>query len=42
LATANIGSEDFTVTGSTDLPKGSLVKVKGLEGLKLIVEQAEN
>jgi len=22
LATANIGSEDFTVTGSTDLPKG--------------------
>src|SRR6266851_2665500 len=42
LATANIGSEDFSVTGSTDLPKGSLVKVKGLEGLKLIVEQAEN
>lgn len=42
VATANIGSEDFTVTGSTDLPKGTLVKVKGLEGLKLIVEQAEN
>jgi len=42
VATANIGSEDFTVTGSTDLPKGTLVKVKGLEGLKLIVEGTEN
>src|SRR2546427_895840 len=42
VATANIGSEDFTVTGSTDLPKGTLVKVKGLEGLKLMVEQVEN
>src|SRR5713226_6313866 len=42
LATANIGSEDFTVTGSTDLPKGALVKVKGVEGLRLIVEGAEN
>src|SRR5712692_8758831 len=42
LATANIGSEDFTVTGSTDLPKGTLVKVKGLDGLKLIVEGTEN
>src|SRR5881296_57525 len=38
LATANVGSEDFSVTGSTDLPKGTLVKVKGLEGLRLIVE----
>ncbi|TMI13604.1 hypothetical protein E6H33_09830 [Candidatus Bathyarchaeota archaeon] len=42
VATANIGSEDFTVTGPTDLPKGTLIKVKDLEGLKLIVEQAEN
>ncbi len=42
VATANIGSEDFTVTGQTDLPKGTLIKVKDLEGLKLIVEQAEN
>jgi membrane-bound serine protease (ClpP class) len=42
LATANIGSEDFTVTGSTNLPKGTLVKVKDLEGLKLVVEEAEN
>src|SRR5712691_2369235 len=42
LATADIGSEDFTVTGSTDLPKGTLVRVKGLDGLRLTVEQAEN
>ena len=42
LATANIGSEDFTVTGSTDLPKGTLVMVKGLDGLKLVVEGTEN
>jgi len=42
LATANIGSEDFTVTGSTDLPKGTLVKVKDVDKLKLIVEKAEN
>jgi len=42
LATANVGSEDFSVTGSTDLPKGTLVKVKGLEGLRLIVEGAED
>ena len=42
LATANIGSEDFTVTGSTDLSKGTLVMVKGLDGLKLIVEGTEN
>ena len=40
LATANIESEDFTVTGSTDLPKGTVVMVKALEGLKLIVEEA--
>src|SRR5437667_2371757 len=42
VATANIGSEDFTVTVPTDLPKATLIKVKDLEGLKLIVEQAEN
>ncbi len=42
VATANIGSEDFTVTGSTDMPKGTLVRVKDLQGLRLIVEQAEN
>jgi membrane-bound serine protease (ClpP class) len=42
VATANIGSEDFTVTGSTDMPKGTLVRVKNLEGLRLIVEKAED
>ncbi len=42
VATANIGAEDFTVTGSTDLPNGTLVKVKDIQGLRLIVEKAEN
>ena len=42
VATANIGAEDFTVTGSTDLPSGTRVRVKDLQGLRLIVERAEN
>src|SRR5216683_571397 len=42
VATANIGAEDFTVTGSTDLPNGTLVRVKDLQGLRLIVEKAES
>jgi membrane-bound serine protease (ClpP class) len=42
VATANIGSEDFSVTGSTDMPKGTLVKVKDIKGLRLIVEKGEN
>ena len=42
VATANIGSEDFSVTGSTDMPKGTLVKVKDVEGLRLTVEKEEN
>jgi membrane-bound serine protease (ClpP class) len=42
VATANIGSEDFTVTGSTDLPNGTLVRVKDIQGLRLIVEKAES
>src|SRR5467141_3072334 len=42
VATANIGAEDFTVTGSTDLPNGTLVKVKDIQGLRLMVEKAEN
>jgi membrane protein implicated in regulation of membrane protease activity len=41
-ATANIGSEDFTVTGPADLPKGTLVRVRDLQGLKLIIEKAES
>jgi len=42
VATANIGAEDFTVTGSTDIPKGTIVRVKDVQGLRLIVEKAEN
>jgi membrane-bound serine protease (ClpP class) len=42
VATANIGSEDFSVTGSTDMPKGTLVKVKDVRGLRLMVEKEEN
>src|SRR2546422_3224540 len=42
VATANIGAEDFTVTGSTDLPSGTLVSVKDIQGLRLIVEKTEN
>src|SRR5213594_1150421 len=41
VATANIGAEDFTVTGSTDLASGTLVRVKDIQGLRLIVERAE-
>jgi len=40
VATANIGAEDFTVTGSTDLPNGTLVRVKDIQGLRLIIEKA--
>src|SRR5439155_142728 len=32
VATANIGAEDFTVTGSSDLPSGTLVRVKDIQG----------
>jgi membrane-bound serine protease (ClpP class) len=42
VATANVGSEDFSVTGSTDMPKGTLVRVKDVQGLRLLVEKAEN
>ena len=42
VATANIGSEDFTVTGSSDLPSGTLVMVKDIQGLRLKVEKVEN
>jgi membrane-bound serine protease (ClpP class) len=42
FATANIGAEDFTVTGSTDLPSGTFVRVKDIQGLRLMVEKAEN
>jgi membrane protein implicated in regulation of membrane protease activity len=36
--TANIESEDWTVTGDKDLAKGTRVKVKETEGYKLVVE----
>jgi len=36
--TANIDSEDWTVTSSQDLPKGARVKVKEIQGYKLLVE----
>ncbi len=37
--TANIESEDWSVTGSKDLAKGTRVKVKETEGYKLVVEE---
>jgi len=30
------------VTGSSDLPSGTLVRVKDIQGLRLIVEKMEN
>lgn len=42
LATANIGSEDYSVTAQMDLPKGSMIRVKDVQGLRLIVEKAES
>ena len=38
--TANVGSEDWTVTSRQDLVKGTRVKVKETEGYKLVVEAA--
>ncbi len=42
LATALIESEEWTVTSSKDMPKGTVVIVKDLQGLKLVVEKKEN
>lgn len=39
VATANINAEDFTVTSTSDIPKGTLVIVKDVQGLKLVVEK---
>ncbi len=41
VATANIASEDWSVTGNQDIPKGSRVIVKERSGLKLVVEPKE-
>lgn len=37
---ANIGSEEWTVTSSTEIGKGTRVRVIGVSGLELIVEKA--
>src|SRR5207245_1053875 len=42
VATANIGAEDFTVSGSMDLPSGTQVRVKDIEGLRLTVEKVDS
>jgi membrane-bound serine protease (ClpP class) len=42
VATATIGSEDYSVTGSVELPRGSQVIVKDVQGLKLVVEKVES
>lgn len=41
VATANIGSEDYSVTGQTDLPLGTLIVVKDVQKLHLVVERAD-
>ncbi len=40
VATANIGSEDYSVTGEADLPRGTQVIVKEVQRLHLVVEKA--
>ncbi|TMI29765.1 nodulation protein NfeD [Candidatus Bathyarchaeota archaeon] len=39
FATANISAEDYTVTSTSDVPKGTRVVVIDVQGLKLIVER---
>jgi len=41
LATALIGAEEWTVTSSQDMPKGTIVIVKDLNGLRLVVERKD-
>ncbi len=41
VASANISAEDWTVTASQDLPKGTRIVVKEIQGLKLLVEKKE-
>lgn len=41
VATANIDAEEWSVTASTDMPKGTRVKVLEVDGLKLKVEKLE-
>ncbi len=42
VATANIGSEDYSVTGQTDLTTGTLIVVKDVQKLHLIVERSDS
>lgn len=42
FGTANIESEDWTVTSSQDIQKGTVIKVKEVRGLKLVVERKED
>lgn len=42
VATANIGSEDYSVTGQSDLPLGTLIVVKDVQKLHLVVEKADS
>jgi membrane-bound serine protease (ClpP class) len=39
VSTAIIASEEWTVTSSDDIPRGAAVKVKEIQGLKLVVER---
>jgi len=41
VATAHVNAEDYSVTGSQNLPKGTRIKVKEVQGLKLVVEKVE-
>ena len=42
LATALIGAEEWTVTSSQDMPRGTIIVVKDLQGLRLSVEKKES
>ena len=41
VATARVSAEEYSVTASENLPKGTRIKVKDVQGLKLVVEKAE-
>ncbi len=41
VASANISAEEWTITSSQDLPKGTRIIVKEIQGLKLVVEKKE-
>lgn len=41
VATANIGAEEWSVTAKVDYPKDTVVRVREVQGLKLVVEKME-